>query len=87
MKLTNCGKLSAIDAVAEYDHFRQSLQWGVHRTTQHCSAPRTPNQRTMISRMRAEYFGLAKDVAAIYALSRDGMHIKGIDMGLIFTQA
>ena len=37
--------------------------------------------------MKAEYFSLAKDVAAIYDLLREGMHIKGIDMGLISTQA
>ena len=35
----------------------------------------------MISCMKAEYFRLAKEVAAIYALLREGMHIKGVDMG------
>jgi len=37
--------------------------------------------------MKAEYFRLAKDVTAIYALLREGMHQKGIDMGLFSTQA
>jgi len=37
--------------------------------------------------MKAEYFRLAKDVTAIYALFREGMHKKGIDMGLFSTQA
>ena len=31
--------------------------------------------------------GLAKDVTAIYALLREGMHIKGVDMDVIYTQA
>ena len=35
----------------------------------------------------AEYFRLAKDVAAIYALLREGMRIKVVDMGMISTQA
>ena len=30
---------------------------------------------------------LAKDVAAIYALLQEGMHIKGVDRGLTSTQA
>ena len=59
-------------------YYRQSLEWGVHRTTQHCGAPRTLHQRTMISCMIAEYFRLVKDVAAIHALLREGMHMKGI---------
>ncbi len=60
---------------------------GVHRTTQHCSSRKPPHQCTMISCMKAEYFRLAKEVAAIYALLREGMHEKGVDMGLTSTQA
>ena len=41
----------------------------------------------MISCMKADYFRLAKDVAAIYALLRERVHIKGVDMDLISTQA
>ena len=55
--------------------------------TQHCSAPRTPHQRSMISCLKAEYFGRALDAAAIHALLREGMHIKEIDMGLTSTRA
>ena len=49
---------------------------GVHRTTQHCSSPKQPHQFTMLGCMKAEYFRLAKDVTAIYALFREGMHEK-----------
>ena len=40
----------------------------VHRTTQH--------QRTITSYTNAEYFTLAKFVAAIYALLPECMHMK-----------
>ena len=59
----------------------------VHRTTQHCSYPKPPHQCTMINYMKAEYFRLEKDVAAIHALVREGMHEKGVDMDLTSAQA
>ncbi len=43
--------------------------------------------RTMISCRKAEYQRRAKDVAAMYALFWERMHIKSIDMDLISTQA
>ena len=41
----------------------------------------------MIRCMKAEYLRLAKDVAAMYALLREGAHIKRFDLDLITTQA
>ena len=41
----------------------------------------------MISCMKAEYFTLAKEVAAIYALLREGVHTNEVDMDVISTQA
>ena len=40
------------------------------------------HQSTIPSYMKAEYFRLAKEVAADYALLRGTMHKKGVDIGL-----
>ena len=40
----------------------------------------------MLGCMKAEYFRLAKDVTAVYALLWEGMHEKGTDMGLILRK-
>ena len=41
----------------------------------------------MISCVKAKHFGLAQDVAAMYALLLEGMHTKRVDLELISTQA
>ena len=41
----------------------------------------------MISCVKAKHFGLAKEVAAMYALLLEGVHIRRVDLDFISTQA
>ena len=41
----------------------------------------------MISCVKAKHFGLAQDVAAMYALLLEGTHTKRVDLEMISTQA
>ena len=61
--------------------------WGSLGPPSNVAAPRPPHQRTMMSCRKAKEFRWVKDLAGIYALSREEMHIKSVDMNLIRTQA